>query len=46
MIIQYNNIIRQGGKERKIQDNTRQDKKGKGMGQGKGQGKARQYNII
>jgi hypothetical protein len=42
MIIQYNNIIRQGGKERKIQDKTRQDKTRKrhGARQGTRQGKA------
>jgi hypothetical protein len=46
MIIQYNNIIRQGGKERKIQDNTRQDKTSKEKAWGKARDKARQGKAI
>jgi hypothetical protein len=43
IIIQYNNIIRQGGKVRKIQGKTRQGKgQGKARRQGKELDKARQ----
>jgi hypothetical protein len=41
MIIQYNNIIRQGGKVRNIQDKIRQEKAWGKARQVRGKGKAR-----